>query len=311
MAQTSYPFDGTATTETQYSALFRELQETGVAGSADSLTLNVSADAGGMRVFVQPGFAIVRGHAYNSTAVEQLTISNSGGTARTDRVVLRLDPTANSIVLAVITGTPGAGLPALTQTDTGIYELLLADVTVGVSVTNIAPAAVADRRTFGGVTVRAWTDTTKPANPRQGTLGFNTTTGGWEFWDGTWKTLVQSVPWTLLTGLPSTFPPSAHGHAISEITGRIDAAGLASVTDASVAAGGASSAVTVTFPVGRFSAPPVVTATVQAAAGGTAYAVARVASVTATNCVIYLYNVGSTTTSWSAVPVAWHATPAG
>lgn len=77
----------------------------------------------GMNAKVAPGFVIVRGHAVHSTAVETLPIRAADQGARTDRIVLRLDPAANSIALAVLDGTAADGSPALTQTDTGVYEI--------------------------------------------------------------------------------------------------------------------------------------------------------------------------------------------
>lgn len=215
MAQSSYPFDGQATSESQYSQFFRELQDTGIAGSADSGALEVSADGSGMAVDVQPGFAIVRGHAYSSTAVETLTIEAADPTARLDTVVLRLDPAANSIVLAVLKGTPGAGAPAVTQTDTSVYELPLAVITVGSSVTSISPADVADRREYAGQRYGTWTTALRPAGPRLGHMGYNTQTAQWEFWNGVaWVALAPSVAWSDVSGLPASFPPEPHSHPV-------------------------------------------------------------------------------------------------
>ena len=196
MTQTSYPFDGQATTETQFSQFFKEFVESGVAASADSLALNVSADSGGMRVFVQPGFAIVRGFAYNSTAVEQLTVTAANVQARVDRVVLRLDPTVNSVVLAVKPGTPGSSTPpALTQTDTAIYELPLALIAVGSSVSVIAPGNLTDERVFSDQGVSNWSTSTRPSAPRVGKVGYNRTTGEYEFWNGSaYAQMVPSTP---------------------------------------------------------------------------------------------------------------------
>jgi hypothetical protein len=91
----------------------------------------------------------VRGHYYDSTAEETLTIAAADlSNPRIDRVVLRLDPTANSIILAVITGTPAPSpsAPALTQTTGAVYELPIALVAVGTAVATIAPANVTDER---------------------------------------------------------------------------------------------------------------------------------------------------------------------
>ncbi|MGI5530145.1 tail fiber domain-containing protein [Streptomyces syringium] len=221
MAITSYPFDGQATTETEYSHLFRELQTSGVAASADANALRVSGDSTGMNVKIMPGFAILRGHAVRSTAVETLTVSAADTSARTDRVVLRLDPAANAIALAIVKGPPGGGAPALTQTDTGVYEVPLALVAVGASVTTITAANVEDARPFVGTHVGTWSTSTRPSSPRLGTLGFNRTTQTWEFWTGsTWAALAPTVTWSNVADRPGSFPPSAHVHRWAEITDR-------------------------------------------------------------------------------------------
>ncbi|QDK03389.1 hypothetical protein SEA_LEVITICUS_24 [Streptomyces phage Leviticus] len=225
MAQSSYPFDGQTVSETQYSQFFRELQDNGVASSSTANDLEVSADSSGMNVKVQPGTAIIRGHAYTSTAIETLTIAASDATqSRTDRIVLRLDPAANSIVLAVITGTPGGGTPSLTQTDTGIYESVLANVAVGANVTTITPSDVTDQRRFVGSRIGSWSTALRPTSPRVGRLGYNINTSKWEFWNGTaWNDLAPIVNWLTITGKPTTFPPDPHTHPApswSEVTNK-------------------------------------------------------------------------------------------
>jgi hypothetical protein len=220
VAITSYPFDSQAVTETDYSRLFREFQSTGVADSVGGTGLSVYADGTGMTVKVNSGFAIVRGHAIYSTAIEPLTVTASNTSARVDRVVLKLDPATNSITLVVKPGTAGSSTPpALTQTDTGIYELSLATVAVGANVTSISAAAVTGDRQFVGNTVGAWTTATRPSSPRTGRLGYNTTTATWEFWSGSaWTNITQAIDWTTLTNKPATFAPAAHTHLWADIT---------------------------------------------------------------------------------------------
>jgi hypothetical protein len=220
VAITSYPFDSQAVTETDYSRLFREFQSTGVADSVGSTGLSVYADGTGMTVKVNSGFAIVRGHAIYSTAIEPLTVTASNTTARVDRVVLKLDPATNSITLVVKAGTAGSSTPpALTQTDTGIYELSLATVAVGANVTSISAASVTGDRQFVGNTVGGWTTATRPSSPRTGRLGYNTTTATWEFWSGSaWTNITQAIDWTTLTNKPATFAPAAHTHLWADIT---------------------------------------------------------------------------------------------
>ncbi|WP_327068718.1 tail fiber domain-containing protein [Kitasatospora sp. NBC_01302] len=215
IATSSYPFDGQATTETDFSRLFRELQDSGIAGTATGLDLKVAADASGMKVSIQPGFALVRGHAFLSTAVEVLPVAAADTAARTDRVVLRLNPTANNITLAVLKGAPGGSAPALTQTDTDLFEISLGLIAVSASASNIALSAVTDDRSFLGTRVGTWTSSTRPASARVGKLGLNRTTSKWEYWDGAaWTDLAPIVSWTSVTNKPSTFPPSAHSHTV-------------------------------------------------------------------------------------------------
>ncbi|MGW1040049.1 tail fiber domain-containing protein [Streptomyces sp. NPDC002547] len=222
MSVSSYPFDGQTVSEGQYSYLFRELaSHSGIAASLGSVSFYTFADSSGMRVQVSPGYAIIRGHAVQSTATEVLTIAAAGTSARTDRVVLRLDPTANSIALAVIQGQAGGGVPALTQTDTGIYEFPLARVSVPAGTVSIAASQVQGERQFLGNTVGGWTTDTRPTSPRVGRLGFNDSTDAWEFWDGTtWRDLAPVINWTTIEGKPATFTPTAHTHPWADVTGK-------------------------------------------------------------------------------------------
>lgn len=147
MAQTSWPFENIDTSETQYSQLFRNLGEGPVAGHG--FELEPYADSTGMNVKVKSGQALVRGHYYDSTGTETITIPAADATnPRIDRIVLRLDPLANSILLHRLAGTPAASpsAPALTQTDGAIYDLPIAQVYVAANATNIAPGDVTDER---------------------------------------------------------------------------------------------------------------------------------------------------------------------
>jgi len=183
VALSSYPFDGQSTTESQYTQLFRELQDSGVVPTTTN-AWQVSADASGMVVSLQPGFALVRGHAISSTAVETLTIAAAGTTNRTDVIVLRLDPALNTIVPAVVKGAADGSEPALTQTDTDIYEHRLAKITVRANATNVGVNDVTDARRYVGSRVRNWTTATRPTTPRLAQLGLNTDANTWEYWNG-------------------------------------------------------------------------------------------------------------------------------
>jgi len=162
MAQSSFPFEGIDTTETQFSQMFRHLQD-GVNGTYGGTELEVSAGTG-LAVDVAVGQAMVRGHFYVSTAIESLALATADATdPRLDRIVLKLDPIANSIILAVKTGTPAAvpSAPALVQTDAGIWEEALA--TVLVPATAGVPSTITDERSVMGLRVGFWTTATRPA----------------------------------------------------------------------------------------------------------------------------------------------------
>ena len=196
MAQTSWPFENADTTETQYSALFAKLQTTGVGGDQNGTDLKVTQGVTGMQVVAAAGFAIVRGFAYQSTANEILTLANGDPQPRIDLVVLRLDPTANSIVLAVKQGTPAASpaAPALTQNPGGVWEMPLSEITVSANATAIPSATLADVRTFLSTQVGTWKTVTRPADPTLGLLGYNTNLAAYEFWNGTDWAAVTTAP---------------------------------------------------------------------------------------------------------------------
>lgn len=149
MAQTSWPFENIDTSETQFSQWARNIGEGVKTGSLNEL--EVYADSSGMQVKAKSGQAMVRGHYYNNSAEEALAITASDATNdRIDNVVLELDPSANTITLKVVAGTPAPSpvAPSLTQTDAGIYQIKLAEVLVAATVTTINAGDVTDSRSF-------------------------------------------------------------------------------------------------------------------------------------------------------------------
>lgn len=150
MAQTSWPFENIDTTETQFSRWARHIGE-GVNGGPDTTKLKVTGDDSGLQVRIAAGEAMVRGHYYQSTSQETLAIVSAAGQYRIDAVVLELDPTANQIILKVVQGNEAPSSPAvptLTQTDTGVYQLLLGLVYINPDVSSILAEDVTDRRTY-------------------------------------------------------------------------------------------------------------------------------------------------------------------
>jgi hypothetical protein len=204
VAITSYPFENGDTSESQFSRLFVELQDSGVAASSGSNALQVTANGTDLTLSIAAGFAVVRGHALDSSATETRTLAAAESNPRIDRVILRLDPVSNLITPEVLRGSPSVSPQpqGLVQTETGIYEMLLADVNVPAAALAISPTDVVDKRTYVGGRVGAWTTSTRPTAPRKGTsLGLNVTTGLYEFWDGSaWKTLVDPTKFLAADG---------------------------------------------------------------------------------------------------------------
>jgi hypothetical protein len=183
MAQSSWPFENIDTTETQFSQFFRNLGA-GVQGTPSGTELQVSAGTG-LAVDVGAGQAMVRGHYYLSNATESLALTTADGSnPRIDTVLLRLNPTLNSIVLAVLTGTPASSpvAPTLTQTDSGVFEYPLANVLVPASAG--IPSTITDRRGFLGSRFGLWTTNGRPSAPFTGQVGYNTTLSALDLWNG-------------------------------------------------------------------------------------------------------------------------------
>lgn len=152
MGQTYFPFDsgqGANTTENQWGLMAQNWLATGVLkGKLNELS--VYADSTGMQAKVKTGQAWVQGYFYQSDAEVVLPITTADPTnPRIDRVIVRVDWTANTIQLAVLQGVPAVSpsAPALTQNST-IWEISLAQVRVNATVTTIAAVNVTDERTF-------------------------------------------------------------------------------------------------------------------------------------------------------------------
>lgn len=191
MTQSSWPFANQDTSETQYSYLMSKFHEHGVFAVEDaSSDCKVFGDSSGMQVKVPIGFAMIRGFMYWNDAQATVAIGAASASPRKDLVVLRLDPSVDSIVLAVKAGTPAGSPvdPSLTQTDTGIYEIPLARVNVATSTTTISAGIVDDLRPFLSRPFGRWTTNKRPSSPYKGQIGLNLTLMKPEFYDGsTWK----------------------------------------------------------------------------------------------------------------------------
>ena len=154
MTETAWPFDGgdgDEVNETGWSRMARVWGGSGIIGYPGDSLVKGFGNSSGRQVKVTAGEAQVRGHHWHSDATVTKAISaNTSGNPRIDRVVLRLDPSANTLALAIVEGTPGSSpsAPALTQTDTGTYELPIATVYVANGASTIAAGDVTEERVF-------------------------------------------------------------------------------------------------------------------------------------------------------------------
>lgn len=184
MAETSFPWENIDTTETQFSQMFRTIQN-GVNGTTATDEVKVVAGFAGLTVDVEPGQAMVQGHFYINTVAKTLNLATADGSNdRIDTIVLELDDVANEIVAKVVTGTPAANPvpPTLTQTEPyGVYEFPLADVLVpaGAGV----PGTITDRREFMGTRLGTWNTAGRPPITGRPLFGFNTDTEQIEFYN--------------------------------------------------------------------------------------------------------------------------------
>ncbi|MFG3154220.1 hypothetical protein ACGF7W_19500 [Streptomyces sp. NPDC048219] len=145
----------------------------------------VSAGTGLTVRIRQDVYGSMRGHAWYSGAdVDTIPLtSNISSQTRIDRIVLRLDRSDWTVRAALVTGTPGAGAPALTLDtgNTGVYEAPLARVQV---LAGASAVSVTREELYIGTRCRPCTSSTRNPTPRLGELAFETDTGTMRIWTG-------------------------------------------------------------------------------------------------------------------------------
>jgi hypothetical protein len=198
MAEQSFPFENIDTTEDEFSQWASNFQDTGVQGSPTGTELKVTAEGSELIVNVALGQAFLRGHYYISTDTVALTVPGAGVETRIDYVVIELDPAANTIVAKLVSGTAVSEnpvAPTLTQSATGVYQLPVALLTIPNSTLAITNEMLTDVRVFMANRVGIWTTATRPAVPTDyQTLGYNTTTGSHEVWNGSdWVGFMEPI----------------------------------------------------------------------------------------------------------------------
>jgi hypothetical protein len=213
MAQQSFPFENIDVTESQFSQWATNFQETGIKGNPLGSDLSVSAEGSTLSIEVAAGQAFIRGHYYINTSTIELPVPSAGINTRIDIVALELDPEANTIVAKLIQGEPVVSSPVapeLIQTETGIYQLPLATLTIPNSTLAITEEMLVDVRTYVSTRVGAWTSETRPGDPvPYSTFGFNFTTLGHEFWTGDdWVSFANPITTEgdLIAGGPDGMP---------------------------------------------------------------------------------------------------------
>ena len=150
MAEFSAPFDGAPiTTELQWSRMARRWGPDGVHTEDPNSTVLKVTGSGAGTVAVGAGMAFVNGFYYSLDATKNLAVpANAGSVARVDLVVLRADQGANSVTAVYKTG--GATAPTLTQDETGVWEIPLAQCTVAAGSSVVTAANVIDKRYLTG-----------------------------------------------------------------------------------------------------------------------------------------------------------------
>jgi len=189
MAEQSFPFENIDTTESQFSEWATNFQETGVQGSPTGTELGITVTGSDLNLTVASGQAFIRGHYYINTSDLVVAVPTAGVNTRIDILVVELNPTTNTIVTKLVQGEAVSAdpvAPTLTQSATGIYQLPISTLTIPNSTVVITAGMLTDTRTFMGNRVGIWTTATRPANPTAyQTLGYNTTIGSHESWNGT------------------------------------------------------------------------------------------------------------------------------
>lgn len=193
MAQDSWPspaHNDREVTDTEYEKIAAQFSDNGVYGSP--LDTAVVSPGTGLSVAIRSGvYASVRGHAWTSgTTGDTLSIgANSSGSTRIDRIVLRLDRSTWTVRAVVKAGTPGSGVPSLSQStgDTGTYEIPLAEATL---LSGASSVTVVRKELYVGTRVRLCTSNTRNPVPVPGEINYELDNGRSVQWTGsTWRSM--------------------------------------------------------------------------------------------------------------------------
>jgi hypothetical protein len=198
MAETSWPSpdNGRTVNDRQYEIIMAQTTDDGLLSDDTGVNLDpggiapVYGDSSGMQVKIPANiYGQVRGFGWGSgtSILTRAIAANASGSTRLDRIVLELNKTTWNVRLATVQGTPGGGLPALTRsvTDTGVFQVHLAAVTVASGASTISAASVNANGDRIGTKVRAYKAQDDAEMPRLGGIWFDEDTETWSGWDGT------------------------------------------------------------------------------------------------------------------------------
>lgn len=195
MAQDSWPspeHNGRAVNDIEYEKMAGRFSDDGIYGTPLDTQL-VSAGTG-LSVTVRSGvYGSLRGHAwYSGASPDTLDIdANVSGSTRIDRVVLRLTRSDWNVTAVVKKGTPGAGVPSLSQStgDTGTYEIALAEVTL---LSGASSVTVVRKELYVGTRTRPCTSNTRNPVPIAGEINYEMDTGRSVVWTGSsWRSVTD------------------------------------------------------------------------------------------------------------------------
>lgn len=146
MTQVCYPFVGDATSDAEFSVLARNWSDNGVVpdssgGISNSLQVVASSYSSGLypKVSVLEGRAVIRGFMFTVQGeTETVTVLPQSSGSRLDLVVIRVIQSVDSEreirgELAVLKGTSATIPPTPNQTDLGIFEFPLSEISVSSS----------------------------------------------------------------------------------------------------------------------------------------------------------------------------------
>lgn len=161
---------------------YRQFAPSGVvtAGPDTGQGMEVTATGTGL-LTIGTGYAIVGGYWYRvSVPIQRGVQANTSGQPRQDLVVVRADPQADEATVTILPGTAGAsGPPSPTRNPLGVWDMVLAVITIAGGSTVVAPGDVdlRPRETTAPTGAIPCHSSHRPPEPFEGMLISETDTG--------------------------------------------------------------------------------------------------------------------------------------